>query len=150
MTLPTVRSNRILTTDQILYAEWLALPTMERSPRSKDAFAATIGVSPPTLYNWEKLPELWDHRDSILRQYGKDLVPLAMRVIKQSLQQTENRKVALDAARDVLSRFADPARTAKLIVTLQDMYRNPHETEQQFRESNPVEGVVQEIEDAAD
>lgn len=119
---------------QIRLAEWLALPISERQPKTQTALAEELDVTEATLINWKKSNELWDYRDTILRHAGKDMVPEAMRVVGGILRLAEaslakdefpeNVKVALEAAKDVMSRWSDPARKAHLVTTLKDIYRD--------------------------
>lgn len=124
----------ILKPNQIIFAEWLATSQLERQPKTQTELALQLGVTEATLINWKKLPELWDYRDSILRHAGKDLVPEALKVMAGILKQAEqnlkenrlpeNSKVALETAKDVLSRWSDPKRSAHIVATLKDMYRD--------------------------
>ena len=107
---------------QLIFATWLATPVTERDCKTYEALAVQLGVTKATLFNWKHLPEIWDYRDSILRQTGKDLVPEALKRVKELLQ-SENSKVALDAAKDILSRWSDPKRTATIVATLKDLYQ---------------------------
>jgi len=107
---------------QITFAEWLATPIIERQPKTQSALAELLGVSQQTLCNWKNDPEVWDYRDKILRQTGKDLVPEALKRISILLQ-SDNPKVALDAAKDVLSRWSDPKKSAHLVTTLKELYQ---------------------------
>lgn len=109
---------------QITFAEWLATPMVEREPKTQVELAVQLGVHETTLCAWKKSQEIWDYRDSILRQTGKDLVPEALKRIKELLN-SENSRVALDAAKDVLSRWSDPKRTASIVATLKDLYQRP-------------------------
>lgn len=118
---------------QIRFAEWLAMSALERQPKTQTELAIEIGVTEATLINWKKLPELWDYRDTILRHEGKDLVPDALKVMAGILRQAEsalkegrlpeNSKVALETAKDVLSRWSDPKRSAHLVTTLKELYK---------------------------
>ena len=107
---------------QIIFAEWLATPLIERQPKTQTALAEQLGVTDATLCNWKKSSELWDYRDNLLRHQGKDLVPDALKVI-EALLHSENSKVALEAAKDVLSRWSDPKRSAHLVTTLKELYQ---------------------------
>ena len=126
------KHNR-LKPEQVLFAEWLALPIKMRNPLTQTALAEQLGVTTATLINWKKIPELWEYRDSLLRQYGKDLVPEALRKIEELLT-SQNSKVALDAARDILSRWAEPIRHAHIISTLKDLYQLHKENEKSKQE----------------
>ena len=107
---------------QITFATWLATPITERQPKTQTQLAEQLGVTEATLCNWKKSSELWDYRDNLLRHQGKDLVPEALKVI-EGLLHSENSKVALDAAKDILSRWSDPKRSAHLVTTLKELYR---------------------------
>ena len=112
---------------QIRFAEWLATPATERQPKTQSALAEQLGVVEATLCNWKRIPEVWEYRDSILRQTGKDLVPEALRKIKELLD-SPSAKVALDAAKDILSRWSDPKRTAMIVATLKELYQQHDKT----------------------
>jgi len=49
-----------LTAMQEEYLAWLCQAPSERVPPSKAAYAVAVGVTPPTLYNWEKKPVFRD------------------------------------------------------------------------------------------
>lgn len=49
-----------LTAMQEEYLAWLCQAPSERIPPSKAAYAVAVGVTPPTLYNWEKKPVFRD------------------------------------------------------------------------------------------
>ena len=119
---------------QIIFAEWLALPVSERQPKTQAALAEQLDVTESTLVNWKKNNALWDYRDTLLRHEGKDLVPEALKVMAGILRQAEkaikenrlpeNSKVALETAKDVLSRWSDPKRSAHLVTTLKEIYQH--------------------------
>jgi len=48
------KEKMLLTQDQEKYLAWLLLPEIERQPKAKHEFAATIGVVYNTLLYWEK------------------------------------------------------------------------------------------------
>lgn len=116
------KAREALTIDQILFAEWLATPTMERQPKTRDEFAKTIGMTPQTLSGWNKIPELWEVRDSFISTAGKEMVADALKVLKDRINDPDHKKLALEAARDVLDRWAEPKRHAHIIATIKDMY----------------------------
>lgn len=126
---------------QIAFAEWLATPLVERQCKTQKEFAEQLGVAPQTLNNWKQLQEVWDYRDSILRQTGKDLVPEALKKLKQLLESPYDR-VAMDAAKDVLSRWSDPKRNATIAVTLKELYQQ-HDSPQE-----PIDAEYKEIDSA--
>lgn len=108
---------------QIIFAEWLALPVLERQPKTQAALAIQLDVTEATLVNWKKNNELWDYRDRLLRHEGKDMVPDALKKIRQLLD-SDNSKVVLEAAKDILSRWSDPKRSAHLVTTLKEIYQH--------------------------
>lgn len=119
-------ARRRLTPEQIQYAEWMAIPSYERVPKTKKEFAEGIGVSYGTLRNWEMVPEVWTIRDEILRAIGKDLVPEAVRVLRKAMYSPDS-KVALQAAKDILDRWAEPRRQANIVASITDMYKQLNE-----------------------
>ncbi len=125
----------------MIFAEWLATPAVERQSKTQTALAEQLNVSTATLSQWKRMPEIWDYRDSILRQTGKDLVPEALKRIKELLN-SDSGKVALEAAKDVLSRWSDPKRSAHIVATLKQLYQD-NDTERK----GTVEGEYKEIEE---
>ena len=116
--------NRIkaqLSPEQILFAEWLAIPTCERVPKHQRALAVQLGVCDGTLGEWKKIPEIWEVRDSFISTKSKELVPEAVKTIKNLLN-SENAKVALDAAKDILDRWAEPRKHASIVASIKDLY----------------------------
>jgi hypothetical protein len=115
-------ARRALTPEQIALAEWLALPKSERVPANKKGFAEALGLNPQTISNWCNIPEVWTVRDEFLREIGKDLVPEAIRALRRSLQSNDS-KVVIQAAKDILDRWSEPRRTASIVASITDMYK---------------------------
>lgn len=107
---------------QIQLAEWLATPDTERQPKTQKDLAIQLGVTEATLCNWKQNPELWEYRDRLLRLAGKDKVPDAIKKVGD-LMNCENKKVELEAAKDILSRWSDPRREAHIVTTLKELYQ---------------------------
>lgn len=107
---------------QISFVEWLATPIIERQPKTQKELALQLGVSEATLCNWKQNPEVWDYRDKLLRQAGKDKVPDAIKKIGD-LMECGNKKVELEAGKDILSRWSDPRRSAHIVTTLKELYQ---------------------------
>jgi hypothetical protein len=112
----------VLKAGQIRLAEWLATPIVERQPKTQKELAMQLGVSEATLCNWKQDPEIWEYRDKLLRQAGKDKVPDAIKKVGD-LMDCENKKVELEAAKDILSRWSDPRKSAHIITTLKELYQ---------------------------
>lgn len=59
---PTKKSladaQRQLNDNQLRYAVWMSMPENLRVPKTRDAFAASIGVTDTTLWRWSKKPEV--------------------------------------------------------------------------------------------
>ena len=111
-----------LTPEQIAFAEWLAFPTSTRVPKTQQEWAKENHIGDPaTLSDWKKIPELWEIRDSFITTQAKELIPEAIAIIKKQMQ-SENSKVALEAAKDILDRWAEPRKHAYVIASLRDIY----------------------------
>ena len=119
-----VKSRGRLTPQQLVFAEWLAVPTTERQPRSQKELAKQLGVSQQSLCQWKEIPELWDVRDSLVTSAAKDLIPEAIKVLKDRIADPEHKKLALDAAKDILDRWSEPKRHAHIIASIKDMYES--------------------------
>jgi len=122
------RARSRLSADQIAFAEWLALPFMERQPKHQKDLAAQLGISEKTLTEWKKIPEIWEVRDSVISTKGKELVSEAMAVMEKVLK-SPNLKLASEAARDILDRWAEPTKHAHIVATIKDMYDRYHGAE---------------------
>jgi len=118
------KSRGRLTADQLAFAEWLAIPKMERQPKTQKELAAKMGVSEQILCYWKDIPELWDVRDSLITSQAKELIPEAIKVLADRIKDPEHKKLALEAAKDILDRWSEPKRHAHIIATIQDMYEN--------------------------
>lgn len=129
---------------QMAFAEWLATPVTEREPKTQKALAEQLGVTPDTLVDWKKLPEVWDYRDSILRQTGKDLVPEALKKLKELLESPYDR-VSMDACKDILSRWSDPKKSATIVATLKELYQQ-HDQAEELQALGSIEGEFKELE----
>lgn len=114
-----------LSAEQIIFAEWLALPYSERSPKTQKELAKQLGFNEHTLGEWKQIPELWHVRDSLINSIGKELVSEAMSVLRKALT-SDNKKLATEVARDILDRWAEPTKHANLILTVKDLYAEYH------------------------
>lgn len=119
-----IKSRGRLTTDQILFAEWLAMPTIERQPKTQKELAIQLGYEEHTLCCWKEIPELWDVRDSLVTSQAKELIPEAIQVLKDRIKDKDHQKLALDAAKDILDRWSEPKRHAHIIASIKDMYES--------------------------
>ena len=124
-----IRARQALRPEQILFAEWLALPMSERHPSTQKELSAQLGVSDQTLSNWKDIPEIWDVRDSLLTTKAKGLVSDALKVLEDRLKDPEHKKLALDAAKEILDRWSEPKRHAAIVVSLADLYKQYHPEE---------------------
>ncbi len=115
-----------LTTQQIDFAQWLALPYSERIPKTQKDYASQVGVSEQSLCDWKKIPELWQVRDDAIGTKGKELVTEAMAVLEKMLK-SPNLKIASEAAKDILDRWAEPVKHAHIIASIKDMYEVYHD-----------------------
>jgi len=110
-----------LSPEQIRFAEWLAMPLDERNPSTQRDLALVLDVSEITLSHWKKIGEIRDIMDDIISARGKELVPLAIKKLK-GLLNSDNSKVQLDAAKDILSRWGDVARQGHIVASIKDLY----------------------------
>lgn len=115
------RAREELNPIQLAFAEWLAFPTSTRIPKTQEEWAKEYGVHETTLPEWKKIPELWEVRDSYITSRAKELIPEAVEVIRKQMQ-SDNSKVALEAAKDILDRWAEPRKHAVVIASLRDIY----------------------------
>jgi len=115
-----------LSAGQIIFAEWLTVPSSERSPKTQKELAIQLGVSEQTLCEWKKIPELREVMDDIFGTLGRELIPDAIKVLKDLLKDAKS-KGALDAAKTILDRWGEVAKHGHIIATLKDMYKEyPH------------------------
>ncbi len=110
-----------LTPVQQEFALWLSLPEAYRVPKSQEQWAKEHNMSDVTCWYWKKLPAIWEVRDSYLTVKGKELATKAVYKI-ETLLDSENSKVALDAAKDILSRWGEPAKHATVLTSLRDIF----------------------------
>jgi hypothetical protein len=110
-----------LTQNQQFYAEWLSKPSFERDPRTQKALAEMMGVTEATLCNWKKLPEVMEHRSTVLSGSGQDLVPEAVGVLKGMLRSNSNQTM-LKAAQEVLNRYGESSKSSLVITSLKDVW----------------------------
>ena len=118
-------ARRALTTEQIIFAEWLAVPTSERIPPTQNDLAQQLSVSKQSITYWKQIPEIWTVRDSIITHQAKEMVVDAIKVMKDKLNSNSD-KIALDAARDILDRWAEPRRHASIVATIKELYDQYH------------------------
>ena len=51
---------------------WMALPASPKDKGTQGDFAKKFGVSPDTLSDWKKRPQLWDAIEKELNKWGKE------------------------------------------------------------------------------
>ena len=115
------RARQELNPTQLAFAEWLAFPTSTRIPKTQKEWAKQQGIWEGTLAEWKKIPELWEVRDSYFTTDMKEAIPEAGAVIIKQMK-SDNSKVALEAAKDILDRWAEPRKHAVVIASLRDIY----------------------------
>lgn len=119
-------ARKILSPEQINFAEWLALPSFERIPKKQQELAAQLHVTEQTLCNWKKLPEIWQVRDEAMDSIGKELVPEAIGTLKNMMQKG-NTQQAFQAAKEILDRYAEPIKHLHVITSLKDLWEAYHQ-----------------------
>lgn len=123
-----IKAKQSLTPDQIEYAQWMALPKSKRKPQTEKEWAEIHNVTRTTCFNWRKLPIFWTVRDSYITEDMKRLVPEAAKVLGELIH-SENAKVALDAALEVLDRYSIPKQHEQIANTLKDIVLKAQEEE---------------------
>ena len=88
-------ANRVWTTEQLAYMDWLAMPKALRIeqelPKLKKDYAITIGVSRGTLWDWENLDGFRDAVAARTKEYFKsDLPDIVQALIKVALRGNVN------------------------------------------------------------
>ena len=110
-----------LNNQQKVFAEWLAQPSFERSPKTQRELAQKLGVSQATLCNWKQIPELFEYRNTVLAGSGTDLVPEAVGVLKGMLRSSSN-QVMLKAAQEILDRWGESTKQSIILSSLKDVW----------------------------
>ena len=54
------------------FVAWVALPTGERQPGTRDLLAKELGIEPSTLSSWKKVEGFWGEVDKIRGDYFKE------------------------------------------------------------------------------
>lgn len=114
------RIQRALTPEQILFAQWLSLPSQQRSPHLQQEFAELLGVSEQTLCTWKKDVRIIELKREFIDAEGDELVPDAIATLKRQLN-SDNERVANQAARDILDRWGQMRRSGK-VTSIVDFY----------------------------
>lgn len=122
---PISEARRKLKPEQIILAEWLALPSFERVPKTQKELGEQLGVSDETIKNWKKIPEVWLVRDECMSTLGKELVAEAMGTLKQMMK--KGGPQAYQAAKDILDRYAEPIKHMHIITSLKDLWEQYHQ-----------------------
>lgn len=100
-----LRAQRALHDNQLRYAVWLSFPEEMRRPRTKVEFAKQIGVVVPTLYRWDKDPNLVMAVRWLAIQNAGDVGRISNVVsflYETTMDQDLGHRIRLDAARDFL------------------------------------------------
>ena len=119
-----------LTPDQLKFAEWLALSTIERRTETQKEFAARLGVSQQSLCNWKEMPELWEVQNSLMTSRAKEMVPDAIKIYENALKDPHSvTKVQFEIAKDILNRWAEPRGRPSVMTSILDMYESYKEGE---------------------
>ena len=111
-----------LSPEQLLLAQWLATSALIRQPKTQKELAIQIGVNEDTIVNWKKQPELWQAVDEYLGGRGRELVPKAIDILDELMEDTNHKSLALKAAFDVLDRWSDPRKHAGIITSIKDLW----------------------------
>ena len=122
------KPRRDLNDKQELYAKWLALPPLERSPGTQIAMAKELGVTNRTLRMWQKLPHIHKY---IVDLYTKRLVELvgpATNTLELAIAEPKKvSRVSFDAARYIVQDWAKKQQGPSNIVrNIVDMYERYH------------------------
>ena len=67
---------------------------------TNEEYAAEIGISERTLYDWKKLQEFADYRDKLCKERFSDLQELAISKLKENID--KNNQKAIEYALDYL------------------------------------------------
>lgn len=120
-----IQARSALSSEQVAFAEWLALPPSKRTPRHQKDLCKELGVTEQSLCNWKGIPELWLVRDEVMGIKGRELVAKAQGVMEDAMD-SPNHKVKLEAARDILDRFGESRKQEHIIETIQDLWNRYH------------------------
>lgn len=99
------RAQRTLHDNQLRYAVWLSFPSEMRKPSTKEQFAKLINVALPTLYRWDKDPNLIMAVRWLAIQNAGDVGRISNVVTflyETTMDDSLGHRVRLDAARDFL------------------------------------------------
>jgi len=111
-----------LSPEQIIFAQWLATSTFIRQPKTQKELAIQLGVNEETIKNWKNMPEIWQVVDEHLGASGRELVPNAISVLNDLLNDKDHKALELKAAIDVLDRWSDPRKHAGIIGSIKDLW----------------------------
>jgi len=108
-----------LTAKQIIFAEWLAMPSRAREPRLQQALAAQLSVSEQTICRWKRIPEVVAVRNEIANAAGVDLVPEAIQALREELK--KGGQYTIKAAESILDRYGEVAKGSQIATTLREL-----------------------------
>jgi len=128
------RKHTALTTEQTVFAEWLALPPLERSPATQKEMATVLGVSPRTLQLWVKMPPLKQLVNQLYSDRLIALVAVATALLEQAIKKPGSvSRVSFDCAKYIVQDWAKKYQGGGDVVkSIADLYRKYHP------EDNPV------------
>ena len=119
------KARQGLTPEQLVFAEWLALPSTDRIPRQQQDLAIQLKVAESTLCQWKKIPELWQVRDEILGTKGREMVAEAI-AVQRSLLHSPNTRVAADIAKQIIDMHYEPLKHKDILTTIKDLWDKYH------------------------
>jgi len=117
-----------LTDKQIVYAEWLAKPPLERSPATQKEMAAILSVTPMTLQTWQKLPQVIQLVNKLYADKLITLVGPATALLEQAIKKPGSvSRVSFDCAKYIVQDWAKKYQgDGGVVKTIADLYRKYH------------------------
>ena len=102
-----LKTKSTLNDKQLQFAQWLAVPPNERSPKLQQTLAETLGVDEHTLVNWKKNPDVLQAVNLINIEKMLNLVPPAIALIEKAITRPDSvTRVSYDAAQAVVRDWA--------------------------------------------
>ena len=111
-----------LSPEQRIFAQWLATATLVKQPKTQKELAVILSLDEKTLVNWKNMPEIWQAVDEHLGASGRALVPNAIKILDDLMNDKEHRALQLKSAIDVLDRWSDPRKHAGIITSVKDLW----------------------------
>jgi len=117
-----------LNAEQIIFAEWLATPSVERSPATMEALSTQLNVTRVTLSHWKKWPEIIQLVNHLYTERLIELVGPAIELLRSAVKKPGTvSRVSFDCAKYIVSDWGKKYQgDGGVIRSIADLFKRYH------------------------